>query len=216
VGTTPAGLFKQTRDTFIGDLGVPMGIIFPFAGSNAPFGYLLCDGSEVEKIKFSQLYDVIGEIYNGSAPLKGVGTFRLPDLRGRFALGRDNMDNGGSVPSANGSYVDAGGGVAGRVPAQTLGQGAGQSSATLTLSNLPEHTHSMKNDDIQYSAIRVDTADNPPATTGLGPTATNQAQYLNNSGPVTKPAGTTLGTPIGIMNPYLTLNYIIRSGPPLF
>lgn len=218
-GQTPAGLFKQNRDTFVGDLGVPIGSILPFAGTTAPFGYLLCDGSEIEKIKFSELFDVIGVTYNGSAALNGVGTFRLPDLRGRFPLGRDNMDNSGTVPSPAGPFIDAGGGNVDRVPgieADTVGQGAGQSSVALTLSNLPEHTHSLRNGNVPYFAIRTDTAVNPPATTGLGPTAPGQAQYLNNSGPVTTPDGTTIGNAIGIMNPYLTLNYIIRSGPPLF
>lgn len=218
-GQTPAGLFKQNRDTFVGDLGVPIGSILPFAGTTAPFGYLLCDGSEIEKIKFSELFDAIGVTYNGSAALNGVGTFRLPDLRGRFPLGRDNMDNSGTVPSPAGPFIDAGGGNVDRVPgieADTVGQGAGQSSVALTLSNLPEHTHSLRNGNVPYFAIRTDTAVNPPATTGLGPTAPGQAQYLNNSGPVTTPDGTTIGNAIGIMNPYLTLNYIIRSGPPLF
>jgi microcystin-dependent protein len=218
-GTAPAGLFKQSRDTFIGDLGVPIGTILPFAGTTAPLGYLLCDGSEVERVKFAELFNVIGVTYNGLTPLNGVNTFRLPDLRGRFALGRDNMDNGGTVPSPAGPFIDAGGGNIDRVSgvaADTLGQGAGQGSVVLTRENLPEHTHSLRNGDRQYFTISVDTAVNPPAVTGLGPTAIGQAQYLNNSGPVTKPEGTTVGNPVGIMNPYLTLNYIIRSGPPLF
>jgi microcystin-dependent protein len=129
------------------------------------------------------------------------------------------MDNSGTVPSPTGPYIDAGGGNVDRVPgieADTVGQGSGQSSVALTLSNLPEHTHTMRNGNVPYFAIRTDTAVNPPATTGLGPTAPGQAQYLNNAGPVSKPDGTTLGNAIGIMNPYLTLNYIIRSGPPLF
>lgn len=217
VGAT--GLYKQTRDTFVGDLGIPIGGILPYAGTNVPYGFLLCDGSEVEIAKYQNLYDTIGVTYNGNIPLIGFNTFRLPDLRGRFPLGRDNMDNGLTVPLAVGSYVDAGGGTAGRVPdikAQTVGGDAGQSSATLTLSNLPEHTHTLKNGTTQYSAVRVDTAINPPATTGLGPTAPGQAQYLTNAGPVETPFGTSLSQPIGIMNPYLTINYIIRSGPPAF
>lgn len=215
-----SGLLKQTRDTFVGDLGVPIGTVLPYAGINVPYGYLLCDGSEVERTKFSDLYDAIGTTYNGSTLLNGVGTFRLPDLRGRFALGKDNMDNGGSVPNGIGGYVDAGGGTAGRVPdikAQQLGADAGQSSVALTLTNLPDHEHSLSNSGVQYSAVRVDTSINPPATTGPGPTAVGQAQYLNTSGPVKKPdPAFSLGTAIGIMNPYLTVNYIIRSGPAAF
>lgn len=218
--TASLGLLKQTRNTFIGDLGVPMGAIMPYAGASAPYGYLLCDGSEVEKSKFPDLFDAIGTLYNGTTSLNGVNTFRLPDLRGRFALGKDNMDNGGTVPNSLGGYIDAGGGNIDRVPdtkADILGEGAGSSSVALTLSNLPDHEHSLQNSGVQYSVVRVDTAINPPATTGLGPTASGQTQYLNTSGPIKKPdPAFTLGTAIGIMNPYLTINYIIRSGPPTF
>jgi microcystin-dependent protein len=217
---TSSGLLKQTRDAFIADLGVPIGAILPYAGANAPYGYLLCDGSEVEKTKYGALYDVISTTYNGTVALNGVNTYRLPDLRGRFGLGKDNMDNATTVPNSIGGYVDAGGGTADRVPgtkASILGESAGQSSATLTLTNLPDHEHSLQNAGVQYAAVRVDTAINPPATTGAGPTAIGQAQYLSTSGPVKKPdAEFKLGQPIGIMNPYLTVNYIIRSGPPAF
>ena len=214
-----SGLLKQTRDTFVGDLGIPIGAILPYAGLTAPYGFLFCDGSEIEKTKYSDLFDIIGTTYNGIASLLGVGTFKLPDLRGRFALGKDNMDNAGTVPVATGGYVDAGGGTAGRVPdtkAQTLGGDAGQSSVTLSLANLPEHSHTLSSARQEYSAIAVTTTIDPDATSGLGPTAPGQAQYLKDSGGVKKPTGTTLGTAVGTMNPYLTINYIIRSGPPAF
>lgn len=217
--STSSGLLKQTREAFMADLGIPIGTILPFAGANVPYGYLLCDGSEVERAKYNDLYDVIGTTYNGTATIQGVNTFRLPDLRGRFPLGKDNMDNAGTVPIVTGGYVDAGGGTAGRVPdtkAQTLGGDAGQSSVTLGLPNLPEHSHTLRSARQDYSAIAVTTTIDPDATSGLGPTAPGQAQYLKDSGGVKKPVGTTLGTPIGIMNPYLTINYIIRSGPPAF
>jgi microcystin-dependent protein len=214
-----SGLFKQTRDTFVGDLGIPIGGIIPYAGATAPYGFLFCDGSEVEKAKYSDLFDVIGNSYNGTTPLIGVNTYRIPDLRGRFALGKDNMDNAGTIPISVGGFVDAGGGTAGRVPdtkAQILGESAGASSTNLTLSNLPEHSHTLQSARQEYSAVAVTTTIDPDATTGLGPTAPGQAQYLKDSGGVKKPAGTSLGTAIGLMNPYLTINYIIRSGPPAF
>ena len=214
-----SGLLKQTRDTFVGDLGIPIGGIIPYAGATAPYGFLFCDGSEIERPKFSVLFDIIGSTYNGATPLVGVNTFRLPDLRGRFPLGRDNMDNAGTVPISTGGFVDSGGGTAGRVSdiqATTTGGSAGSSSTTLTLANLPEHSHTLSSGAQDYSAIAVTTTIDPAATTGLGPTAPGQAQYLKDSGGIKKPALTTLSTPVGIMNPFLTINYIIRSGPPLF
>jgi microcystin-dependent protein len=214
-----SGLLKQTREVFLGDLAVPIGAIVPYAGSTAPNGYLFCDGSEIERAKFSDLFDVIGNLYNGTAALVGVNTFRIPDLRGRFPLGKDNMDNAGTVPIVTGGYVDAGGGTAGRVPdvqATILGGSAGQSSTALTLANLPEHSHSLSTTTQDYSAVALTATLDPLATSGPGPTAPGQAQYLKDSGGVKKPLGVTLATPVGLMNPFLALNYIIRSGPPAF
>jgi microcystin-dependent protein len=214
-----SGLLKQTREVFLGDLAVPIGAILPYAGGTTPDGYLLCDGSEIERAKFSDLFDAIGNLYNGAAALVGVNTFRVPDLRGRFPLGKDNMDNAGTVPIVTGGFVDAGGGTAGRVPdvqATILGGSAGQSSIALTLSNLPEHSHSLSTPTQDYSAVALTATLDPLATSGPGPTAPGQAQYLKDSGGVKKPLGVTLATPVGLMNPFLALNYIIRSGPPAF
>lgn len=217
---TGTGLIKETRDVFVSDLAVPIGGIIPYAGSSAPYGYLLCDGSEVERTKFNLLFDVIGNTYNGALPLVGVGTFRLPDLRGRFALGRDNMDNAITVPNATGGYIDAGGGnidrVSGTAP-DNVGDSGGQSTNVLTVSNLPDHEHNMKGSTgQQYFATRIDTA--IPLDTGSfsdkGPTTVGQSQYVPTSGGI-KTAG-SLGQAFSVMNPYLTLNYIIRSGPPAF
>ena len=214
-----SGLLKQTREAFMADLAVPIGAILPYAGTTAPDGYLFCDGSEIERTKFGDLFDIIGVFYNGAAPLLGVNTFRLPDLRGRFALGKDNMDNAGTIPVATGGYVDAGGGTAGRVAdvqATVIAGSAGQSSVSLTLANLPEHSHTLRTATQDYSAVAVTTTLDPLATSGLGPTAPGQAQYLKDSGGIKKPVGVTLGTAVGLMNPFLTINYIIRSGPPAF
>ena len=212
------GLLKANRDTFVADLAVPIGAILPFAGSNAPAGYLLCDGSEVEIVKYQDLYDIVGNTYGTIR--SGVGTFRLPDLRGRFPLGKDNMDNGITVPNASGGYLDGGGGNADRVPGtepDIVGGTGGQSSVFLEVNNLPQHEHNMKGDaDIQYYATRLDTAAavDSEAFTSKGPTTVGQMQYLPSSGGV-KTSG-SLGDEFTIMNPFLTLNYIIRSGPPAF
>jgi len=215
--STPAGLYKQSRDSFIGDLGVPIGSIMPYAGVNPPEGYLLCDGAEVEEDEYPELYAIIGTIYNGTAPLAGINTFRLPDLRGRFAMGRDNMDNGNAIPTSAGPF-DGGGGSANRigdVQASTLGGAGGSDTVALAQSNLPDHTHDMKTiDGVQFAAVRVDSAIYAQASPGMGPTAAGQAQYFKSSGKITKQLPTdTFSNPVGIVNPFLTINYIIRSGP---
>ena len=214
------GLIRETRDAFVADLAVPIGAILPYAGAEAPYGYILCDGSEIERTKYSDLFDVVGTTFNGTTPLNGVNTFKVPDLRGRFPLGKDNMDNAFTVPNNTGGYIDAGGGnidrVAGTAP-DNLGDSSGQSSNSLTIANLPDHEHNMKGSTgQQYFATRVDSA--IPSDTGSfsekGPTTVGQSQYIPSSGGV-KTAG-TLGQEFSVMNPFLTLNYIIHSGPPAF
>ena len=214
------GLIRETRDVFVADLGVPIGAILPYAGAEAPYGYVLCDGSEIERTKYSDLFDVIGTTFNGTAPLNGVNTFKVPDMRGRFPLGRDNMDNAFTVPNSTGGYIDAGGGnidrVSGTAP-DNLGDGGGQSSNSLTVNNLPDHEHNMKGSTgQQYFATRVDTA--IPSDVGSfsekGPTTVGQSQYIPSSGGISTSG--TLGQEFSVMNPFLTLNYIIRSGPPAF
>ena len=218
--SSTSGLLKQSRDTFIADLGLPIGAILPYAGASAPYGFLLCDGGEVERGKFSDLYDIISTTYNGTDPLVGISTFRIPDLRGRFALGRDNMDNGITVPNSTGGYVEGGGGVVGRVSGtepQNVGQASGASTQTLLVRNLPDHEHDMVGSaGGQYAAVKLDTA--LPTDFGAfldaGPTAAGKFNYLPNSGGIktTSP----LSDAFSLMNPFLTINYIIRSGPPAF
>ena len=218
--SSTSGLLKQSRDTFIADLGLPIGAILPYAGSSAPYGFLFCDGGEVERGKFSDLYDIIGTTYNGVDPLVGVNTFRIPDLRGRFALGRDNMDNGITVPNSTGGYVEGGGGAVGRVSGtepQNVGQASGASTQTLLVRNLPDHEHDMVGSTGgQYAAVKLDTA--LPTDFGAfldaGPTAAGKFNYLPNSGGIK--TNSPLSDAFSLMNPFLTINYIIRSGPPAF
>lgn len=213
-------LLKESRDVFVGDLGIPIAGMLPYAGTQAPYGFLFCDGSEVEIAKYGLLWDIIGTTYNGPIALAGVNTFRLPDLRGRFPMGRDNMDNGITVPNTTGGYVDGGGGNVDRVSgveADTIGGFSGQSLTTLTTSNLPQHQHNMQGSTgLQYYATRIDTA--IPVDSGAfldrGPTAIGQSQYLPDSGGIK--TGGLVGQSFSVMNPFLTLNYIIRSGPPAF
>ncbi|WP_322154346.1 phage tail protein [Paratractidigestivibacter sp.] len=64
--------------------GAPTGAISMYAGTEAPAGWLMCDGSEVSRTEYADLYAVIGTAYGEG---DGATTFCVPDLRGRFALG---------------------------------------------------------------------------------------------------------------------------------
>lgn len=73
---------KSYVDTEVKKAYLPTGAIIAFAGVTLPEGYLLCDGSAVEKQRYPELYEVIGDAY-GETDL----TFSLPDLRDRFIQG---------------------------------------------------------------------------------------------------------------------------------
>lgn len=62
----------------------PPGIIFPYAGSAAPDGFLLCDGSAVSRTTYAALFSAISTTFGVG---NGSSTFNLPDLRGRVSLG---------------------------------------------------------------------------------------------------------------------------------
>lgn len=63
---------------------VPIGCIIPFSGSTIPVGFLLCDGSEVSKIDYADLYAIIADTYGTATD---TAKFKLPDLRDRFVQG---------------------------------------------------------------------------------------------------------------------------------
>ena len=84
----------QQMNEFVAPLS-PAGTVIWYAGSSAPEGYLLCDGSEVSRTTYDKLFECIGVKF-------GVGdttsTFNLPDLIGKFIEGS----------ATAGTYKDAG------------------------------------------------------------------------------------------------------------
>lgn len=56
----------------------PIGTISPFGGSVVPSGYLLCNGQEVNRATYEELFAVIGTAFGSG---NGSTTFNLPDLR---------------------------------------------------------------------------------------------------------------------------------------
>lgn len=71
---------------------VPTAIGFPtwFAGPEVPEGYLYCDGSEVDREVYKELFTAIGTTWGAG---DGVDTFNIPDLRGIFVRGDGGENN---------------------------------------------------------------------------------------------------------------------------
>lgn len=95
----------------------PTGAVIAFAGSSAPTGYLLCDGSAISRASYANLFAVISTSYGSG---DGSTTFNLPNLQGRTIVSRD----------------------VGQTEFDTLGESGGAKAHTLTTTELPTHTHS--------------------------------------------------------------------------
>jgi microcystin-dependent protein len=302
--TATPRLRRINKAALFSDVGtVPIGSIFPFAGEVAPLGYLFCDGSEQNRSTYPELFSVLGFRYRPETQLIGFQTFALPDLRGRFPVGREGMDNANTVNkevvainvtrlpvnaganfatfivlnsnidkgpfqvgnSLSGTLLnttsapavissiqnntpvsgqttitvscqpqtvssltltnleissigvtDAGGGTPtpSRLSAASdLGNVGGQSSTTLNLNQLPDHTHDLRDSlNRQYYAINSSTGPvpEPNVINGNITFTSTDGHLLSNSGGIL--ATGSLGQPINITNPYLTVNYIIFTG----
>lgn len=129
-------LTDPTKWTLLIDLSssvqsTPVGAVIPFAGSAAPSLWLLCAGQAVSRSAYAALFAVISTTFGVG---NGTTTFNVPDLRGRIAVGADNM--GGSAANRVTSDTMAPDG-------QTIGAVGGLQEVTLTTPQLPSHVHNV-------------------------------------------------------------------------
>jgi len=201
--TGSTGIFRISRRNLLQAVPVnPPGVILPFGGTTAPLGWLICDGTEYRISEYTELFDAIG--YNfGARTTVTSGFFKVPDLRGRVPLGADNM-GGVSANTVTADYADG------------VGQIGGAENRNIEVENLPEHKHDMRGDSgDQYFAIR-DVSGTPSDSEAIvydAPTGLGNGQALPNSGGVITDG--TVGDPLNIMNPTLTITYIIYTGRSL-
>jgi microcystin-dependent protein len=110
--------------------GLPAGVIIDYAGASVPSGWLICDGSAVSRATYSDLFTAISTTYGVG---NGTTTFNVPDMRGRIGVGKDNM--GGSAANRITAAVSG-------ITGTTLAATGGEQGHTLTIAEMPAHTHS--------------------------------------------------------------------------
>lgn len=150
-----------------------IGEIRMFAGTFAPYGWMFCQGQTLQIAQNAALFAVLGTTYGGN----GTTTFALPDLRGRVPVGFSNTIS--------------------------LGSTGGQSTTSLTVSNLPAHNHSI-------SASTAAGATNVPTNAVMANSSTLDKEFAGVSDTNMTPTGTTgSNVPIDNMQPYIGINFII-------
>jgi microcystin-dependent protein len=166
-----------------------------FAGNFAPRGWALCAGQILPIAQNTALFSILGTTYGGN----GQTTFALPDLRGRVALGV------GQGPGLQ-DYL--------------LGQQTGVEATTLAIGQVPPHTHTFGMGTLAIAAAstpgnKQSPANAVPAAEAIGVTATystaNPDVSMSPNALTGAPtlASTGGGQPVSVMQPYLTLTYII-------
>lgn len=125
VGTVKATAFSGYGVT-------PIGSVTAYAGSSAPTGWLLCDGSTVSQTTYADLYALIGTTYG---PASG-GNFTLPDLRGRAAVG---------VNAGGAAYLTSLGATIGSADAVLLQHNHSASSSSSVTDPGHRHTFNSQN-----------------------------------------------------------------------
>lgn len=192
---------------------VPPGAMMPYAASIAPGGWLLCDGLAVSRSTYSALFALIGSTYgNGD----GESTFNLPNLKGRTIVGFNSTD---------GNY-------------DAIGETGGSKTVTLTTNELPSHshtgttnssgshTHSITDPGHKHTITTINDDFNSSGASPPGFAAdsagtrtwdimsTNMTGITINSDGAHTHTFTTAsagsGNSFSILNPYITLNYIIK------
>ncbi|WBA41134.1 phage tail protein [Hymenobacter canadensis] len=154
-----------------------VGEIAIFAGNFAPAGWMFCNGQLLYISEHETLFQLIGTTYGGD----GQETFALPNLQGRVPLHQSS------------SY--------------TLGQQGGQETVSLTIQQIPQHTHTPPASNAPGTSASPQ--GNVPADSGAG-----SAQYTQSVASLVKQPTQTLAAvggsqPHENMQPYLAVNYII-------
>lgn len=171
---------------------VPSGAVVPFAGVNAPSGWLVCAGQAVSRSDYAALFAVLGTVHGAG---DGTTTFNLPDLRGRAVFGVDSMS----------------GAVAGRVTSAVSGINGGALGAAGGSEAMQGHTHTATVTDPGHSHVMQGTSG---TTSGAycNQALTTGSLYSTRAATtgITVANSTTGGGNSQNMPPALMLNYIIK------
>jgi len=159
-----------------------VGEVRNFGFNWCPYGWLQAAGQTLAINQYTPLYALIGTTYGGN----GTTTFNLPNLSGRAPYGQQ----------ANGQ-------------GQPIGAVYGNTQVTLTVANLPAHTHQL------YASSSAAGSGSPSGA--LIPTYSAGKFYASSGSPANTPMAqnaigmTGSNIPVSIQSPALSMNWCIAT-----
>ena len=154
-----------------------VGEIRMFAGNFAPAGWMFCEGQLLPISEYETLFNLIGTTYGGD----GQTTFALPDLRGRVPV---HFGNG-----------------------FTLAETGGAETVTLTVNQIPAHSH-------PFLATNNQASGTSPTNQVPGTTQAATITPYGTDAPLAQLAASSIGSdggsqPHNNFQPYLCVDFII-------
>lgn len=189
--------YEATRYDFDGAniqglVGVTTGSVIPWGATSVPSGFLECDGAAVSRSTYSALFAVIGTTYGAG---DGASTFNVPSVANNVVVGKSN--NKALASTGGADTVTSTGNITGSA-----------GNHTLSTPEIPSHNHPPAGKS-QNSNCWGFPGSNPVPNNPHGNFTTNSAgsggSHSHNL------SGTFTGDATSVLQPYLTVVYIIKT-----
>jgi len=154
--------------------------IFPF--NFAPKGWAWCDGQLLPLSQNTALFSLLGTTYGGD----GKSNFALPDLQGRAPM------HPGQGPGLS---------------LHDLGETGGSQTVSLLESEMPSHSHTLKDHDLDLGELNAPSSNRVLASSANATIYNTAANLVNMNENSLSPAGGD--QPHNNMMPYLTFYFCI-------
>jgi len=171
--------------------GIPTATIVPWSSASVPSGFLECDGAAVSRSTYSALFAIVGTTYGAG---DGSTTFNTPDLADNVPVGKSNNKALASTGGAN--TVASTGNVAGST-----------ANATLSTAQLASHSHTT----FPIGNPAAGPSFKLPTTGGINPNPNNSGSTGSGSGHAHNMSANFSGDATSVIQPYLTIIYIIKT-----
>lgn len=189
-------------ESLITPSGIPAGIVTSFAGSIAPTGWLICDGTLKQTTTYPDLFTAIGYTYGGSGSQFGV-----PNLKGRVPVGLDTTQT--EFDQIN----DQGGSKTHTLITAELPAHSHTATASVTVnSGSASHDHTFTRPTLSDVTVASGTgASATGPSDGPATTQSDSASHSHNASATVTVQNTGSGSAHNNLQPYIVLNYIIKT-----